>query len=61
MYVCFHYQSIIHGSDHGHDEDCTDMRPHMAGWNDEKCWINLNYICEMETYVYCYLNYISEM
>ncbi|KAH3844849.1 perlucin-like [Dreissena polymorpha] len=29
----------------GSDENCIDMRPHMAGWNDEKCWITLNYIC----------------
>ena len=30
-YVYLQYQSIIHGSDHFQDEDCTDMRPHMAG------------------------------
>ncbi|XP_052764135.1 perlucin-like protein [Mya arenaria] len=30
------------------DEDCTDMRPGHHGWNDEKCWVNLNYVCEAQ-------------
>ncbi|XP_052273370.1 C-type lectin lectoxin-Phi2-like isoform X2 [Dreissena polymorpha] len=28
------------------DENCADARP-FFGWNDERCWITLKYICEM--------------
>ncbi|KAH3844855.1 C-type lectin domain family 4 member M-like isoform X2 [Dreissena polymorpha] len=35
-------------SDHNSDENCIDIRPGKLGWNDERCYLVQNYICEGE-------------
>ncbi|XP_052764134.1 perlucin-like protein [Mya arenaria] len=31
---------------HNSDENCMDLRPRQAGWNDERCSLVQQYVCE---------------